>query len=328
VKDKQLLNILFRIKNNSYSDNDLNSMANYCINLSVHYLNKKHLSFFSSRNNSLEKVEDIAVDSITPLFVTSGSEDSIGLQKSLFQWNKPIEDESDAELFINRIVWNRTEQTIVSLYKQNDPFFAKIYKTITTCISENDFKKISYFGINYIAGETDVKLSGDLISQNEFDKLPDSLFFKKQSTLLNGLLDYFQLQLGLFPAIPFNLLIKRIKHLSLRDYNESSIDERNNLELILSLKPAMNICLEEVRIRLDNYRTQKKLSDTEYKCFLNVFNNISDDLMNGGGLISLYEYLLIEMPELTRKLFYKKYHRPLSYVFELFRSHVSEQLEI
>ena len=328
MKDKQLLNILFRIKNNSYSDSDLNGLANYCINLSVHYLNKKHLSFFSSRNNSLEKVEDIAVDSITPLFVTSGSEDSIGLQKSLSQWNKPIEDEGDADFFINRIVWNRTEQTIVSLYKQNDPFFAKIYKTITTCISENNFKKLSFLGTNYIVSESDEKLSGDLISQAYFENLPDSLFFKKQSTLISGLLNYFDKHTQFFPAIPLNLLIKKIKYLSLRDYNESSIDERDNLELILSLKPAMNICLEEVRIKLDNYRTQNKLSDTEYKCFLNVFNNISDDLMNGGGLISLYEYLLIEMPELTRKLFYKKYHRPLSYVFELFRSHVSEQLEI
>ncbi len=210
MKKDQILNILFRIKNNSCSVSDLNRLANYCINISTHYLNTRHSSFFQSSGNPLNKIKDIAVDSICPLFIKSGDRNQPGIERSLIQWNRKIIDEADADFFINRLVWNRTEQTIIEQYKQNDPFFAKIYKTIATCLSENNFKKISFFGTNYIVSETVMKLSGNLISQDSFENLPDSLFFKKQSTLLNGLFDYLQLQLNLFPAIPINLLITEV----------------------------------------------------------------------------------------------------------------------
>ncbi len=328
MKDKQLLNIINKIRENSYSKNDLNSLANYCISLSVHYLNRKHTSFFSSSNNQLEKIMDVAVDAVAPLFIPSNDKNALlSIQSSLLKWNKPINDEADADFFINRIVWNRTEQTIISIHKQNDPFFTKIYKTLSTCISENNFRKISFLGTNYIVCDSVVRLTGKLIQKEKFDGLPDSLFFKKQNVLITGLLDYIEQDEKCFPAIPFNLLVKRIKSISFRDFNESTVDERPELDFILSLKPSICKSLENVKIKLDEYYFQKKLSSNEYECMVSAFNNISNDLMDGGNLDSLYEYLLIEMPELTQKLFYDKYHRTMSYVYNIFRSHIIKQLE-
>lgn len=327
VRDNQLLNILVLIKNNNCSDRELNSLAHYCINLSVHYLNARHSSFFQSSSNTLEKRIDVAVDAITPLFTEAGNESRLGIEKSLLQWNKNIETEADADFFINRLVWNRTEQTIIAKYKQNDPFFAKIYKTISTCISENNFKKMSFLGIYYIVRDTITKIDGRLISQDSFDNLPDSLFFKKQSALINGLLVYIKKELSCCPAIPINQLIKRIKHLCFRDFNNSSVDDRDKLELNLSLKPALNKSLEEVNIKLDHYYEKNKLTKHEYSSFQNAFKNISIDLMNGGNLESLYQYLSDEIPGLTQETFYSKYHRTFNYIFNIFRSSLAEELE-
>jgi hypothetical protein len=73
--------------------------------------------------NNETTIENIAADAIAPLFSCNGTDNIIGIKKSLEQWEKPIENEAGADFFIHKVVWSRIAQHITKLLKETDPVF-------------------------------------------------------------------------------------------------------------------------------------------------------------------------------------------------------------
>jgi len=99
--------------------------------------------------------ESVAVSAITPLFCKDSAEQGLPIIKEFNSWQPPIKTEDDALYFLNKIIAGRVEQHISHLFKEQDPFFAKILDSVNYLIKKGGYKKVSYFGNRRICGGRD-----------------------------------------------------------------------------------------------------------------------------------------------------------------------------
>ncbi len=291
----------------------LNRLISTCFSIARTYLNIKYFSKNDSKLKWVESIDDLAMDSIVPLFIVNGN-GKLGILSALDNWNSSLEDEADTLFFLNRVVWKRVEQTVVKLIKTKDPIFGKIHKNISTCVATNPFKKINYLGKTLIVRDDFIEVTGLIITESEFENLPAHLFSKKQFKLCDGILNYIETETDYFPAIPMNALVRRIKSLyfasKIQQNPEKAIDTVPNY-----IDDIFNISMEKIKDKLfKHYLGSKKLNENECNLILKTFATISEEMKNGGLNNSLYEYMHLNAPSLTKKEFYDNYHGIVNYL--------------
>ncbi len=268
--------------------------------------------------------EQLAHDSIEPLFVLN-NEGMINIQHSYENWGKNISDESDIDFFLHRIIWKSLEQRIVNLQKESDPVFAKILKTISIGISKYNYKKVNHFGTVYIISGSYEEIDGPVISPQEFKQIPAPLFLTKQRELIDGLFLYIQQNKEYFPALPLYLLVKRIKDLYVGDnIKTGSYNEFKLIEISDIISGVKNNIVEKIQ---KSYVEKGKLNKDEAKKIINIFNDISHDLINGGMNINIMNYFETEFKGTSKEEYYSKYQKILSYLYNIFREEISANLK-
>ena len=320
---------LYDIYNKLISDSltklELNKLASYCIEIarsSVNINSNKiiHLKYSESNQNF---VEDVAIDAVSELFKIHKDSQNLVIIRSATLWKNKVLNDADADYFFHNIVWHQVEQTIVNLYKEYDPIFNKIYKTLSEAIRKNNLNKKTCLGKVYIEKENSSNNSCQFIPDDEFLALPDYLFYNKQIHLFNDIFEHLEKETKYTLSIPFNLLVKRIKDVYKSDY-EMNVRTGNNFESKLIIKDAVDHGLSVVNKHLKEYRSQNKINSMEMEEILDVFKEISRDILNGGQSASLYEYMHDVNKQLTTDEFYKKnYHRRINYLYSLFKDEVN-----
>lgn len=306
---------------------ELNSLIKYCYNIALSSIKSRLTKYYSYNFDNGFSFESLASDAIVPLFIKNGKH-KFGLKRSIELWNDPIESNSDAEYFLSRIIWKRVEQTISQFFKDNDPIFDKIHRTLTTCISINQLAKVRYFGTFYILENRNTTINGKLLNKEGMDALPNTLFLDKQLELFNKIFDYIKTNTDYFPAIPFNLLIKRIKYNYFLNYKEN-FEDCNYNNSILIYSDLINEALKTVNDKLETfYVTKNKLSRKDADLVMAAFDDISKDLMNGGIHESLFNYLSFRKSDMSKEEFYSKYQNIMNYLLTGFKKKISEKFLI
>jgi hypothetical protein len=327
VVNYSFVSLFEKVKFSNPSRIELNYLIAKSYTISVSFLKAKfsnNLTFLKSGEYTLE---DIAMDAIVPLFVENSSGE-IGLKRSLSQWNDKIESECDANYFLTRVIWKRVDQTVTKILKERDPIFEKILKTLKVCIQNNNYKKTRYFGTVYVLEDSDKKIEGRVIDEESFNKIPAAYFGYKQSELFDRLFEYIKSSTDCCPAIPLNLLVKRIKH-NYTDEFAHSQDFINKTEENIHLKDLMDSSLENVKEKLDVYYVaNNKLSRDDAELIYQSFNDISKDMLNGGMHDGLYSYLKYHKSSLSREDFYSDYHHIMKYLFNRFKSKITLHFNI
>ena len=306
------------------SDNDrkaLNSLIENCLKIAVHYAKINSRRVFKQLNDETESLEDIAIDSIAPLFISS-SENELQISRIFRKWGKLIRNEQDALYFLNKIISRRVNQRITHILKESDPFFAKIYDSVNYLIKKDGYKKQNYFGTVFIAER---KIRDSVIDYDAFNALPIKLFINRDK-MINNLFNYIENETEYFPAIPINALVKKIKHISFDTCSTTNESTRHLLNY--ELKESVNTGLIDAKKKLNySYSKNNKLSEYEIKLFENTLNDIAYDIMDGGVKPGLYEYLKFNMPELERNLFHLKYQNIMEYLLKIMKKKVAEELK-
>jgi len=315
------IEILNELYSDSCSQKDFNKLVEYCWGVADSYLRVRHISLFNNKFKEIQSTKDVAIDSVTPLFVCSKN-NRLSIVNAMDNWRAKLDDESDADFFLNKIIWSRAEQTVVKLLKQIDPVFEKIHKTISTCISNYGFSKVNYFGKVYILQQSEKELIGGVIPSKEFNLIPTGIFYLKQAELLNSILDYINKQTEYFPAIPFNELIHKIKFHIGQDYKYDKSSYVYSHETKIELAEILDCSFKSIEKRIVKYYSEKKLNKDEKNNLINAFKDISDDLKNGGFSGTLFEYLHNHHSGLKRDEFYRKYHNIMSYLFNIYRQDI------
>ena len=297
----------------------------YCISNS--FLKAKFKNKLKSLQNDILTYDDIAMTAIIPLFLEN-KDGEIGIKSSISKWEDKLETESDCEFFLSRIIWRRVDQAVTKILKERDPFFEKIIKTLNVCVNTTELKKIRYFGTVFILENQFCRITKHVIDEEEFNLIPEKLFKFRQSKLFLNIFDYIKKNTDFSPAIPFNLLVKRIKKSYFSDNNFQSGFTYNEFEEI-SLQEIVNNGLIEIKEKLEIYYvTKNKIGQEDADFIYAAFINISKDMLNGGMQDSLFCYLKDFNPTLTREIFYIKYHNIMNYLLSQFKNNIYENVSV
>ena len=140
VTSFNIVEIFKKLTHTDLNREEINFLIDKSYRISISFLKTKfktNLHFLRDDNNTLE---DIAMDSIVPLFVNNSS-GKLGLARAMQKWDDNLDSEDSVEYFLSRIVWRRVDQTVTGILKERDPFFEKILKTLNVCINTTELKK-------------------------------------------------------------------------------------------------------------------------------------------------------------------------------------------
>lgn len=323
-KNIEILPIIKELSNNSCSQSSFNLLIENSFRICRIYLYTKRLKIYKSINGDEPSFQDLVISAIAPLFCKDSAEQVLPIVKEFNSWQPTIQTEDDAFYFLNKIIAGRVEQHISHLFKEQDPFFAKILDSVNYLIKKGGYKKVSHFGKRYIVPSTCDEIKGKVIDQDSFEKLP-TVLFQNRKTLLINIFVYLEDGTEFFPAIPINSLVIRIRNISgialpflANDFNFSSkfdIDEIVNMGLCHALKKLD-----------DTYCTNGKLDKAESECFKRALKDMAEDLKDGGVNRGLYDYLKQHIIELEKINYQNKYHNILEYLLKVMKSTIREKL--
>lgn len=325
-KNPSLLKTIFqKVSTSDLSRKEINYLIEISYRISISFLKTKFKNkiIFITYNES--NIEDIAMNSIVSLFIKN-TNGKIGIARSLEKWDDSLETESDCMYFLSRIIWRRVDQTIIKILKERDPIFEKILKTLNVCINNTELKKIRYFGTVLILENNNTQVCKEVINDDEFNLLPEKLFGNKQSELFRNIFEYLKINTDFYPAIPLNMLVKRVKSFYFSNKIEYPYITENSYHE-LSLNEIVEDSLSNIREKLDIYYVSKnKLCSKDAENIYAAFNIISKDMLNGGMHDSLYCYLKDFDKSLTRETFYSKFHPIMNYLLTLFKDNIAEKI--
>jgi hypothetical protein len=154
--------------------------------------------------------------------------------------------------------------------------------------------------------------------------LKKKVFVKKE--LFLKLFEYLVTETNYHPAIPLNVLVKRIKSFYLSEpisVNTISNSSENQIDINSLIESNLLI----IKNKLFNYYVLGgKLEDNEAQFIYKSFQTISFDMLNGKISSTLYEYLKDNCPALTKEEFYSRYHPIMNYLLVQFKESISKEI--
>jgi hypothetical protein len=269
-------------------------------------------------------IEDIAVDSIAPLFIKNDDGYFYILRDAFEQWQPAPQTDEDAFFLLNKVIARRVEQQIVLLLKESDPMFSKLLDSVYYLIKKNCYKKINYFGHKYIVEQKVDRISGQTIDEVVFDHLPAELFFNNKE-FLSDIFTYLKNETGFFPAIPINILIHHLKLINSNDYFITN--ETKSIKEMFDINELVNNSFKLTINKLnESYVSKGKLSTEEAEIFTITLKDICEDLKDGGLTASLFEYFQFRMKNLSKNEYMANYNHILQYLVKLMKNTISDKL--
>lgn len=313
------LELIQKLKNSDLTQKDLNILIEKCYKIAIHYFRFARSRIYKVLADDL-KIEDIAIDAITPLFA-SGNENPLSIFiAAVTSWDKAIESENDALYFMNKLIAKRVEQHTCQLYREADPFFSKILDSINYLIKRDGYNKINYLGIVYILDKDIADNAISPLLKEDLQNINSEIFLRKKY-LLSALFG-----IGSFNAIPLNALVYRIKELETGDYlrGERTTDFEETIIHVEELtKKGLDAAVSKLKI---SYFQKNKLNEFETQAFELSLQDMANDLKDGGINPGLYDYLSIYISGLSKEIYQERYHNILEYLLKIMKKIIAEGL--
>ena len=319
-KNSQILHLL----SNPDSRHSINKLVEVCYKIALGTLRFNYKRIHKIIERDELSIEDIAIDSLTSLFVREGKGKFLAITSAFNSWHPPIKTEEDALYFLTKLVQKRVEQHFSFLLRESDPFFSKLMDSVNYLIKKNNFKKVNCFGTVYINNSDSESISGKTIPVDEFEKLPASLFVDKKN-LLQNIFQYLHSETSYASAIPFNALINKLKALNVALYkvSESTSEQDDSIEIETIIKEALNKTFEKLE---DSYLVKEKLTNSEGEMIKKSLIDMAQDLKDGGINPGLYKYLLAHFDGLDEQTYQQKYHNILEYLLKILKKNIADEL--
>lgn len=319
-----VLRILHSICEHNCSRSEMNNLIELAYKTAYTYLNR--------RNKGLSKVllaeditlQEMAIDSIAPLFARDEAGDFVKLIKAFENWTPKIDSEETAQFFVNRLIARSVDKYISEILRESDPFFSKILDTITYLIEKVGYRKHNLIGTTYIVENENFMKTGALPDSKFINELPLELFYDNIN-IISKVFDYIKSNTDKAVAIPLNALVMKIKSVVMSEHRlpESYFNEQGT-EVDSILNKALNTCIEKMNV---SYVEKNKISEIEADRIRQALINITNDLRDGGINSGLHKYLLEQFPQLNFKDYEEKYQNLFEYLFKILKKEIAEQLK-
>ncbi len=322
-----ILYYLGKIHSGKLERTELRKLIEISHNIALIYLEKKHFKYKSYFTNNGKFFTDIAIDSITPLYIRKNFLDLNLIKKIMSKWDKEITSEEDATFFLYNLIWKRVDQTIVAILHELDPLYGSIHNSIMYYVKNNGYKKIYYFGHSYIVESDNEIIKGTIINESEFNNLPSLLINTKINIALKNVFDFLKNSTEHFPAIPLNYFVIKIKQLYVNANNNELIIEDNHESKLFVDQIISESLFKVYKIIENRYVSKNKFTINESEIFKKVLENIAFDLKGGGMSAGLDDYLKPYFNNLTNNDLRVKYHNILDYLLRLLKKYLAGALK-
>jgi hypothetical protein len=322
------LNLILLLKEDSLSQARLKDSVLLSSKIAVKYLRSFHAKDLDRLLCVGFTIEDIAFDAITPLFVRKSNPNDLPIRQAILKWTEPITSEEDALFFLSQIIGNRVEQELSKKYKELDPFFGKILRSVNYVIEKKGYAKTTYFGVVHLVENDSVSITQLPPEPDFIESLSGNFIYNSTEKTIDSVFKHLKEETNYFPAIPLNALIKRIKEFHSQEFRIQFPSDEKGLDESLDIETITNNCLDETLLSLHNtYIVKGKISPEDSKYFREALTKYAYDLKDGGVSRGLYEYFNNENFTITRDDFYKKYYNAFDYLIRLLKRTIVEKIE-
>lgn len=306
------------------NQSSLNLLIEKTYKMAFTYLkyNHKRLSKIFLIND--ETFETMAISAIAPLFCKEYDDSILPIVREFNAWQPSIKTDEDAIFFLNTIISGRVEQHISVMLKEHDPFFSKILHSINYIAKKNGYKRMNHFGQKYIVDPSCEKIESKTIDFDSFQKLPFELFSSRE-TVIPDILNYIKNETDFYPAIPVNPLVIRLRNMNSSIFltNAAQNEAVSDIDISEIINVGLSVTFDKLKM---SYLNKGKLTHKECEAFMQTLHTIAQDLKDGGINRGLYDYLLINMPELDKEDYKNKYHNTLEYLVRVMKNTIKQQI--
>lgn len=322
---KDLICLIEELKTGNITELSLNLLIKVSYELALVNVRKK-ISKISNVNKRWNlSTEDLAIESISNLFIRNSKRERLNLECFLSNWTDPIRDDLDALYFLNKIVNISIDQYMNKLFRDTDPYFAKIIDTLYVSIKKLNYSKLDHLGTVYIVKDnlnTSLPASIKIIPAEEFSNICFEHFTKK-TDLLSYIMNYIEFNTKYFPAIPINLLVERIIG---NNHQVYSLTEVNEFERI-SIDDIIFSSLERIINKMKRtYLNTNKLTQSEADYLASALTDIAFDFREGKTIEQLSDYLQVYINDFSIELYKNRYRNILEYLVKLFKKSIAGKL--
>lgn len=129
----------------------------------------------------------------------------------------------------------------------------------------------------------------------------------------------------LFPAIPLNELVYRLKDLHAAGFELS--ENEKHYPVKMEIDEILSKALHNAELKLaDYYLYKQKLDTSEIEMLKLALKDLINDLRDGGTIPGLFDYLKIHIPELNKTAYEKRYQNILEYIFKSIRKEIGDKI--
>lgn len=264
---------------------ELNVFIRHCVSIVENYL-----GFLSYKGKLFVPMDlslyDAAIDITAELFRYEN--DVLVRFKSFFDKieEKPV-TEDDFNAILKSFLFASARRNLISIYKDSDPFTAKIIRNLNLGLDKSDYFITEMFSDRYIhLNEIDFS-EKEYCGRDELLKIAgrnyDKINLKNTGTYLRSLLDVIAMQEEYAAAVAFNDIVFLYKYL---------VTENNNYinKNIFAAEPESGLhykfLTEEIRrgfsIKLKRYFLKKNYSENEQDCMYKAIDEYLNGILNGG----------------------------------------------
>ncbi|MGE5681703.1 MAG: hypothetical protein ACM34K_12570 [Bacillota bacterium] len=321
---KELICLISELKMGDIAELSLNLLIKVCYELALVNVRKK-ISRIANINKRWElSVEDIAVESICNLFIKNSKRKRLNLECFALNWSDKISDNTDALFFLNKIVSISIDQYMNKLFRNSDPFFAKILDAFSLAIKNLNYSKIDHFGKVYIVKDGDGYISSDkIIPSEEFMSIPLDHYTGKKE-ILKYLMNYIELNTGYFPAIPLNLLVERYMEYNSIQYTAEPLSDFERISIDDIIFSSLEKTIGKMK---RTYLMKKKINSNEADQIASALTDIAFDFREGNTIENLADYLEVYIKGLSIEEYKRRYRNIFEYLVKVFKKSIAGKLK-
>jgi hypothetical protein len=315
--------LLIAILSGSYTPYDLREFVRLCSNLALPLIRKKIGS--GKLNLAILRMsqQDVLYDSLADLFERDEQGRFVQIVE-FFEREQIAIAEHSAEFLLDalrRIVFRRVNTSLIRLHSDADPVLGKILHNLDVAIDRTMlFRKVIRFGESFvIPGNEDLLLQQPPMPfeylQERFSRvvlLYESMpaMLKKLHSLLLGQHDHQR-------AVSFvsvGLMFKDVYKLAQK--SEEAMDTAEyDMEAEADQKVIEKVSEELRRDFAPRYVEKGKMTKEQFEQYIETVKRVLCGGVEGGeGNISLFESLLISLPELTKQEYAKQHRSVVEYL--------------
>lgn len=316
--------LLNKLTTNKFNQREINFAVESSVKIAVCYVLHASKRIKKAVIGEELRVEDIAIDSIAPLFEKNHEGVFFRFEEAFHKWSPPVSSEAEALFFINKLIASRVDQHIAYMLKTSDPIFSQIHDSIKYYIKKSGYCKINYLGSVFIVESENPGTGKSVICPADFERLPFFLF-ENNKNVLTELFNYLKSETDFLPAIPFNALISRLKSFYMNELTNKNQPAQFNIKM--ETLEFIKLGLEKAAEKLDSFYVKKgKLNKAEADAFVKALNSMAEDISSGGLSPGLYKYLRSHMKGLSKEEYHSRYHYILEYLVKVMKATIAQKI--